>query len=175
MINADRTKVKRGTILRREQRVELRRLLARRFSRDDLRTLCFDLGIRYDNFPDSINGLARELVLYCERRDRIPELVATARELRPDIPWDTFVPASTLSSLPTHIAKRTGSLAPGVWLCPAGSGEAQYVGSLHSRKYHALGCRWAGDVKPQNRVCFASSQAARAYDYKPCQVCKPPG
>ena len=165
----------RGTILRQKQLVELRRLLAQRFSRDDLRTLCFDMGIRYDEFPDSVNGLARELVLYCEQRDSIPELVATAQELRPDISWDTFAPAPTPSLPPTQIASRTGTLASGVWLCPAGSDAATYVGSIHSRKYHALGCRWANDVNPQNRVCFANTQAARAYGYEPCRVCKPAG
>lgn len=159
--------------MRQKQLVELRRVLAQRFSRDDLRTLCFDTGVRYDNFPDSINGLARELVLYCEQRDSIPQLVATARELRPDISWDAFVSSPPPSPRPAHMANRAGALAPGVWLCPAGTDEAQVVGSIHSRKYHTLGCRWADDVKPQNRVCFASSQAARAYGYEPCRVCKP--
>lgn len=49
--------------------------LCRRLSLDGLRTLCFRLGIDYDDLPgDSKAGRARELVLLLERAGRIHEL-----------------------------------------------------------------------------------------------------
>lgn len=67
----------------------LRQKLAEHFSIDELRTLCFDIGIKHENLPaDTLDGMARELVSYCERACRIPELVAQCRKLRPNVSWD---------------------------------------------------------------------------------------
>lgn len=65
---------------------ELRRILIDRLSLDELKTLCFDLGISYDD----VNGenkpaKARELIAYCQARGRLPELIETLRTTRPDI------------------------------------------------------------------------------------------
>lgn len=73
----------------------LRRLFVGRFSKDELRTLCFDIGVPYENLPENLDGLARELIVYCERHGRLTELVETARELRSDIDWEDLVPAAT--------------------------------------------------------------------------------
>jgi hypothetical protein len=67
---------------------ELRQLLARRFSLGELRDLCFDLGVDYDDLPaEGKAEKARELVAYLERRERISELVEMLRERRPDVDW----------------------------------------------------------------------------------------
>lgn len=76
--------------------VNLRRILTERFDESELRTLCFDLGIEYENLP----GLgkadkARELVAYSERHDHISDLVRVGKKQRPDIPW-----AETLETTP---------------------------------------------------------------------------
>jgi hypothetical protein len=53
-----------------------------------LRTLCFDLGKEYDGLPgDGKEAKARELVAYLERRERIPELEAKSKRLRPEL-WE---------------------------------------------------------------------------------------
>ncbi len=67
----------------------LRSLLAARFSEGELRTLCFDLGIDYDDLPGGGKAeRARELVGYLERHGRIGELVQLGRRARPDVPWE---------------------------------------------------------------------------------------
>jgi hypothetical protein len=71
-----------------EYRADLRRNLAEYFNRDELRTLCFDLGIDHESLPEEKDGMARELVAYCERHSRIPELVEKCRELRPNVLWE---------------------------------------------------------------------------------------
>jgi formylglycine-generating enzyme required for sulfatase activity len=68
-------------------RADLRQKLAEHFNKEELRTLCFDLGIEHENLPDTKDGMARELVAYCERQGRIPELAATCQRLRPRVEW----------------------------------------------------------------------------------------
>ena len=66
-----------------EYHAKLRENLAEHFNKDELCTLCFDLGIKHENLAaDTIDGMARELVAYCERTGKIPELVAQCRKLR---------------------------------------------------------------------------------------------
>jgi formylglycine-generating enzyme required for sulfatase activity len=70
-------------------RADLRQKLAEHFNKEELRTLCFDLGIEHENLPDTKDGMARELVAYCERQGRIPELAAACQRLRPKVVWGT--------------------------------------------------------------------------------------
>jgi len=66
----------------------LRQILVSRFDEGDLRTLCFDLGVEYDDLPgEGKANKARELVAYLKRRNRIGELLETGKRLRPDITW----------------------------------------------------------------------------------------
>jgi hypothetical protein len=66
-----------GKALGWRKRSRLRQILAERFDEGELRTLCFDLGIEYDDLPGKGRAdKARELVAYLERRDRIPDLIA---------------------------------------------------------------------------------------------------
>lgn len=68
---------------------ELAGILASRFNREELRTVCFNLEIDYDDLPaEGKANKARELVSYLDRRGRIPELIETGKQLRPDISWD---------------------------------------------------------------------------------------
>jgi hypothetical protein len=67
---------------------ELRQVLDARFSEEELRMLCFDLSIDYDDLPgEGKAGKARELVAFLGRHGRIPELLEIGRQLRPDVPW----------------------------------------------------------------------------------------
>lgn len=62
---------------------ELREFIIKRFSREELRTLCTDLNVDYDSLPGEGHAAkARELVLYMQRHDRLDELAAAVRQLR---------------------------------------------------------------------------------------------
>lgn len=54
---------------------------------------------------------------------------------------------------------------------PATSGK--YVASKESDKYHYPWCRWAEQIKPENRIYFQTKEEAEAAGYKPCGVCNP--
>ncbi len=67
--------------------VELRDFLDKYFNDDELRGLCFELDIPYEDLGASTkSGKARELVSYCQRHTRLAELEAACLRLRPDIP-----------------------------------------------------------------------------------------
>jgi AAA+ ATPase superfamily predicted ATPase len=69
-------------------KAELHKSLISFFDTSELYSLCFDLGINYDDLPGEGKAQkARELILYLERHSRIPELLEISRRLRPHISW----------------------------------------------------------------------------------------
>jgi CheY-like chemotaxis protein len=89
---SDRVTSQEDTI-QRDYLIKLRQILETRFSESELRTLCFDLGISYEDLPGSEKASqARELVSYLERHRRISELVGIGKRLRSDISWDETLP-----------------------------------------------------------------------------------
>lgn len=68
--------------------VRLYQLLDKTFSLEELRTLCFSLGIEFDDLSgDGKGAKTRELVMYMHRRGRISDLIAIAKHERPHISW----------------------------------------------------------------------------------------
>ena len=77
-----------------EKPVDLRKLLRAlndSFSEDDLRDLCFELQLDFENLPGTVKkDKARELIIHFDRRKRINVLVATFHELRPNVDLDSI-------------------------------------------------------------------------------------
>ncbi|MCB9419239.1 MAG: hypothetical protein H6667_05515 [Ardenticatenaceae bacterium] len=68
----------------------LRRNLEASFNLDELRGLCFDLAVNFENLAgDTLHMKTIELVSYCQRRRLLARLVTTCRELRPEVDWQT--------------------------------------------------------------------------------------
>lgn len=79
----------------------LRKILAERFSVEELQTLCFEMGIEYEDLSGQGKaGKARELVGYLDRRDLIRELISVGERLRPDIQWGQLPASARLATLP---------------------------------------------------------------------------
>ena len=56
------------------------------FNLDEIKTLCFDLGVDYDDIPGKAKeGKIRELISYFGRRQELDRLLAKLQELRPRI------------------------------------------------------------------------------------------
>jgi formylglycine-generating enzyme required for sulfatase activity len=88
------------------QLVRLREILVARFNNDELRTLCFDLGIDYDNLGgEGKAGKARELVAFLERRGGTADLIALGQRLRPDADWGVPPEAPSTPADPTAFAE----------------------------------------------------------------------
>lgn len=76
------------TTPKRKHLTRLREILDTHFSDGELRTICFDLDVEYNNLPgEGKADKARELIAYLERHGQIGELVETGRQLRPDVRW----------------------------------------------------------------------------------------
>lgn len=62
----------------------LRKLISNHYSLDEFRTLCFDLGVRYDELGgDSLSGQVRELLLLLARHGRLADLLQLVAQERP--------------------------------------------------------------------------------------------
>lgn len=75
----------------RDLETRLHQALFTRFSQPELRTLCFDLGVDYDDLPgEGKSNKARELVTYMRRRDRLDDLAEAVQRARPDavLAWE---------------------------------------------------------------------------------------
>jgi nucleoside phosphorylase len=71
-----------------QYRTKLRQNLVDNFGDNDLRDLCFDMGVDYESLPgEGKSAKARELISFCERRGRLPDLVTKCYELRPNVAW----------------------------------------------------------------------------------------
>jgi hypothetical protein len=63
-----------------QQLITLSQILKETFSPDELQTLCFTLGIPYEDLPgDTHTGKAEEIVAYMQRRQQLAELTAYGR------------------------------------------------------------------------------------------------
>jgi tetratricopeptide (TPR) repeat protein len=82
-------------------RVRLRQELAEHFSEEELRTLCFDLGLDYENLPAQGKvGKARELIAEVERGESVAKLVELCRRARPNVLWEDGAAAPRPDNLP---------------------------------------------------------------------------
>jgi WD40 repeat protein len=69
------------------------------FDLEELRTLCFNLDVNYDNLGgEGIEAKARELLGLLDRSGRIPEFIETCAKLRPNIAWQEILKASEAPS-----------------------------------------------------------------------------
>ena len=74
-------------------------LLDQHFDEEELRTLCFNLGIQYDNLGGRGKAAqARELLARLDREQRLSDLIALAREQRPTVNWPDPPPPPDLTT-----------------------------------------------------------------------------
>ncbi len=68
--------------------IKLRNIIGATFNDGELRELCEEVGADYQNLPGSGKAdKARELVAWCERRSRTPDLIKAVYRLRPEAAW----------------------------------------------------------------------------------------
>lgn len=78
--------VKAGVSLDFQQRVHLAQAITQGFNLNELRSLCFDLDLDYENISgETKESKVRELVMYCERRGKLPLLIDGIRKARPNL------------------------------------------------------------------------------------------
>jgi len=76
-------------------------LLKTHFNKSELRELCFELGIDYEDLlGQRKRDLVRELILYCQRRGQLPRLLQVCGQKRPNVDWPDEVKAIELGIPP---------------------------------------------------------------------------
>ncbi len=150
---------------RRKHLVKLRRTLTDRFSEEELRTLCFDLGLDYDDLPGQAKAdRARELVHHLDARRRVLELVQVGQRLRPDVSWQDSAEA-------LRLAPAGGELAEQIVALHRGKAEVHYLvgeyeaarGSFRAALAALPACAWATDAACQKEA-EARRGLARVYE-----------
>lgn len=82
--------------------VELGNNISIYFNKEELRSLCFDLGINFENVPgETLEVISKELVNFCQRHGRLPELIHRCRELRPNADWSNYTNVDLYAPLNT--------------------------------------------------------------------------
>jgi len=83
------------------QKAELLNKLKKYFNDSELRNdLCLKLGVDYEDLPGTnMADKARELILYLDRRGRLPELLKLCQQQRPGISWLSADDAARISSI----------------------------------------------------------------------------
>lgn len=76
-------------------------LMARHFNLEEVRTLCFELGIAFDDLDGAgLRDKLRELILHAGRRNLLDDLLDALRRERPAIAWPTAGDLSLPSTEP---------------------------------------------------------------------------
>jgi WD40 repeat protein len=95
-----------------DQRTDLRQKVVAHFEDEELRDLCFDLGVEYKGLPgEGATAKARELIAHLDRVGRIPELIKKCRKLRPGVSWWGESPAASPTT-PASQPKRVSMSQP---------------------------------------------------------------
>jgi len=70
---------------------DLRKLIASSFSDEEIRSLCFDLGIDYEDVGGTTkSSKARELISLLIREGRLDEMLSECVKQRPNLGWERF-------------------------------------------------------------------------------------
>lgn len=78
--------------------------LVQGFSEEEIRTLCFELSIDFDDLPTRgrVNK-ARELILYFERISQLDVLISYCQKHRPHVNWEQVVTETSSQKIPVII------------------------------------------------------------------------
>ncbi len=83
----------------------LREQMCKVFIKDDLKLLCSDLGVNYDDLTsDRIENLVGDLITHMQHRSRMPDLIAGLKVKRPNVDWDAlYQPAGDNATTPRKL------------------------------------------------------------------------
>lgn len=97
----------------RQKLTQLRKLLIQHFSLDELRVLCFDLGLEYEDLPgDTLSTKMHALIEHLQRRNTLFKLLEEVAEQRPTVAWPAFnnhrAPTNSVPVAKNYVEPKTG-------------------------------------------------------------------
>jgi len=98
--------------------IDLASAIADCYSMSELKTLCYELGVKYDDLPgDGLEDKARELVQYLDRRGNLRALAGQVALERPHAIWRyQKASQSSAANLPAGVLDNGGREYRGVML-----------------------------------------------------------
>ena len=116
--------------------------------------------------------VARRIRSAIDASPSTPELAETHPATEPP---DARVAAEVPRTPPALAPAPPGAemLYTGVWKCPDRTADMRLVGSIEGHTYHLPSCRWAKNIRDENRICFAAIEIAQNHGYSTCDTCKP--
>jgi hypothetical protein len=125
-------------------RIQLHQILTHRLDLEELRNLCFYVGVEYDDLRgEGRSSKARELIKHLDNRGQLGALVKAGEQLRSDIPWPVVSagleePASASPISPSEesagsaaTVSGSGAIAQGPGAVAAGEGGVAVGGDVH--------------------------------------------
>ena len=77
----------------RQELIRLRKLLIGSFNLEELRLLCFDLGLDYEELAGRTKSTKmQDLITYLQRRGELQRLLDEVKSQRPNVDWPDFAP-----------------------------------------------------------------------------------
>lgn len=67
--------------------LELRNKIVQYFNKEELVTVILELGLNEDDFESKLSPMAKEVIFYLARRNRIQELLGILQRERPFVDW----------------------------------------------------------------------------------------
>jgi hypothetical protein len=87
---------------------DLTKTISATFSFEELKDFCAGHRIKYENFhPNRKDSFVRDLVEFCERRDKLGELIEALEAERPDRDW-RFINGSSVNPGQEGVTKKLG-------------------------------------------------------------------
>ena len=85
--------------------IEVRQLLARHFNLTEIKTLCFDLGVDFDELEGGTQKTVkiRELILYLKRQNRLDQLQPVLESHRPQVEWPEITSPVETKAVPVKL------------------------------------------------------------------------
>lgn len=83
---------------------------------------------------------------------------------------EVSIPAKETQAAPKEIKGKAKEVSTSTL---SNEAKATFMGSITSKKYHRLDCRYALKIKPENRIYFQSMEDAKGQGYLPCKSCNP--
>jgi hypothetical protein len=83
----------------------------------------------------------------------------------------TSADQSQMSASPAKTPATSSKSALAENTVPADNQKCAYVASKNSNKYHLPTCRYAQNIKPENKVCFSSKEEAESRGFQGAKCC----
>ena len=147
---------------RHENRQKLRQFILDHFSLENLKTICQDLGINYDILAgEGLEGKARELINYLQDRGRLPDLVTTLKQYRPQAWQEKMEQLRIFLSYKRH-AEPDAEVVAAVHQALESAGHKVFID-----RSMTIGTHWAEEIRQEILradffIIFASADACNS-------------